>query len=82
MKIAFVMRAVAHFSYHESTIRRLCANGHKVEVLCDEGWSADESAKAAQDCAAETPGLSLGWSLRRHGLWRKPLQRCSATQAI
>lgn len=73
MKILFVIRAAAHFSYHESTIRRLCANGHTVRVLYDLAHSDLNGDDAAQSCAAETPGLALGLSLRRSGLIRRLL---------
>jgi hypothetical protein len=73
MKVTFVMRTVAHFPYHEPTIRHLCARGHNVEVLYDRELSDGDSDHAARALAAETTGLEFGWSIRRRGFWRGPL---------
>ena len=73
MKVLFVLRSVANFAYHESTIRHLCGNGHVVEVLYDRVYSSQDSDGAAQACVADLPGLSLGWAMRRRGPWRKPV---------
>ena len=73
MKVLFVMRSVSHFSYHETTVRQLCDRGHSVNVVFDRGWSKDYTDRAARACANEYRNLTLGWSLRRRGLWRRPL---------
>lgn len=73
IKVLFVMRTVAHFTYHESTIRWLCGGGHRVEVLYDRELSNGDSDTVAQSCAVSLPDLTLGLSMRRRGLLRKPL---------
>ena len=73
MKVLFVTRTAAHFAYHESTIRHLCDKGHSVDHLYDREHTNPGTDHAARACSSETPGLTLGWSLRRQGVLRRPL---------
>ena len=73
MRVLFLIRSIAHFPYHESTIRELCAAGHEVDVLCDRGWSKDDPGRAAKAFVADNPSVTLGWSMRRTDVWRRPL---------
>jgi hypothetical protein len=71
MKLLYLIKSRAHFSYHVSTIRHLCGRGHSVQALFDESWSQDQSDLAVRDCLADTSALTVGWSLRRSDGWRK-----------
>jgi hypothetical protein len=73
MKILYLIRAISHFTYHESTIRELCSDGHDVDVLFDRAWSRDDPGRAANAFADSNTSVSLGWSMRRTGLLRRPL---------
>lgn len=74
MKILYVLRSTAHFSYHESIVRALCNNGHSLHLLFDQGWS--NNAKPL-DSVLQRLGrnhrLSAGWAIRRSDRWRGPL---------
>lgn len=71
MDVLHVSKSVGEFSYHESIVRELCARGHTVEALFDQGYSAGASDAAARDFAAGVEGFSMGWSIRP-GSWRRP----------
>ena len=70
MKICYCLRSLAHWTYHESIVRPLCAAGHSVTVLFDRRWSSKEPGDAAYQCAAQYPALRIDWSLRRDDAWR------------
>ena len=67
------MRSFGHFTYHESTIKHLCSNGHEVEVLTygkrSEGWS-EEPIRSLQ---AQVSRLRTGWARARDDRWRRRL---------
>ena len=69
----FVLRWSYIFTYHESTIRELCKRGYDVEVLFDEVHSAGDAGTAVMAAVSDHVNLSWGWSLRRIGIWRKPV---------
>ncbi|RJQ38996.1 MAG: hypothetical protein C4555_04225 [Dehalococcoidia bacterium] len=73
MKILYVMRSISHFTYHESVVKSLYSDGHRVLVLFDNGWSKNYPDTPVQACLAANKNLTTGWSLRRKGLWRRPL---------
>jgi len=71
MRLLYVLRSVAHFSYHESVIRHLCANGYAVQLLFDPKWSEGFSDTAVLAFLSNAKGLTVGWSIQRHDLWRQ-----------
>jgi hypothetical protein len=73
MRILYLLRSKAYFTYHESIIRSLCRGGHRVELLFDEGWSKGVSDHALQDFLRQGYPLKTGWAIRRSGLMRQPL---------
>jgi hypothetical protein len=73
MRILYLLRSSAYFTYQESVIRSLCNNGHEVELLFDEQWSKGASDKAVKDFLARGFPLRVGWAIRRRGLMRRPL---------
>ena len=73
MRVLYIIRSIGHFSYHESTIRHLCSNGHSVEVLFDQGRSTGWPDQPVRTFMANTEGLTVSWSIRRNDLWRRPL---------
>ncbi|MCH2320125.1 MAG: hypothetical protein MK384_00540 [SAR202 cluster bacterium] len=73
LRILFVLRWSYIFTYHESTIRELCKRGYDVEVLFDEVHSAGDAGTAVMAAVSDHVNLSWGWSLRRIGIWRKPV---------
>jgi putative sugar O-methyltransferase len=76
LKILFVMRTAAHFSYHETTVTHLVERGHDVHLHLDPLWNHqgpidDRAFRAWQ---AEGHELSEGASTqRRAGFWRTVL---------
>ena len=70
MKILYVIRSTAHFSYHESTIRKLCERGHLVHALFDEKWSDGRSVEVVDKLLTETSQFTVGDSLHRADRWR------------
>ena len=73
MRILFLIRSIAHFSFHESTIRELHSNGHEIDLKFDEVYSEHANDRAAVNFATGRPGVTLGWSLRRSDVWNKPI---------
>jgi len=73
MNILYVLRSIAHFAYHESTIRHLCGNGHKVTALFDWRTSRHYSDYPIKAFQANTTGFTMDWSIRRNDLWRRLL---------
>ena len=71
LTIVFVMRAGSQFQYHESTIRKLCDDGHAVRMLIDQELSRKYQYDVAVASVKEIPGLSLEWSQRRSDQWRR-----------
>lgn len=69
-KILFVIRTIDYFHYYRSIIEELCARGHAVELLFDEGWSSGANHLPLERACAQYSNLSWGWGLRRRGLWR------------
>ena len=55
LKVLYLLRSVAYFPYHESTITHLAAMGHSVEVLADRDRSKDRVGWRA----ACSPGADL-----------------------
>lgn len=73
MRILYLLRSKAYFTYHESVIRSLSESGHEVELLFDEGWSKGASDHALQAFLSEGHQIKVGWAIRRRGLLRQPL---------
>ncbi len=73
MKVMYVIRSMAHFSYHASILQRLAADGFTVDVLFDPHWSRGCSDHAVQEALRERQNLRIGWALHRNDRWRKPL---------
>lgn len=73
MRIVFVGRSVAHFSYYQSIVESLCRRGHKVFILFDRDWSRNYSDDALRDSERRNPKLVTGWIYRRSGWWRTSL---------
>lgn len=73
MKIVYVIRSMAHFSYHASILRPLASQVASVHVLFDPTWSRGCSDQTVQQTTRETPNLHVGQALHRRDRWRKPL---------
>lgn len=71
MKVLFAGRSVYHFTYYESLIRRLSADGHSVEMVYDEKWSHGQSDESLRKCLGEHENLSMSWGLRRSDKYRR-----------
>jgi hypothetical protein len=71
LSILYVIRSVAHFSYQESIIRRLCEHGHKVIVLFDEQWSKNFDNTVISNFLRNNKNLKIGWVQKRADKWRK-----------
>lgn len=73
MKVLYVIRSVAHFSYHESIIRHLCARSNKVHVLFDRRTSRHYPYDPVRHFLAVESRATADWSIRRKDIWRRPL---------
>ena len=76
LKILFVMRTAAHFSYHETTLTHLVERGHDVHLYFDPYWNnrgpIDDRAFRAWEAAGYR--VSAGTFVqRRVGFWRTVL---------
>ena len=76
LKILFVMRTAAHFSYHETTLTHLVERGHDLHLHFDPYWNnrgpIDDRAFRAWEAAGHR--VSAGTSVqRRAGFWRTVL---------
>lgn len=75
VRVLFVARTIAHFSYYESVLAALLARGAKLEVAFDERWSRKWSSgdqSAVQEFKESHPDLVTSWSVRRSD-WRRGL---------
>jgi hypothetical protein len=70
MKILFVGRSIAHFSYYETIIRSLVEKGHRVHLLYDKKWSRKWSDSVIKKFVREHNAVSWTWALRRKGYTR------------
>ena len=76
LKILFVMRTAAHFSYHETTLTHLVRRGHDVHLHFDPFWNGrgpiDDRAFRAWEAAGHE--VTAGTSTQRApGFWRTVL---------
>lgn len=71
MNVLFVGRSIAHFTYYDSIIRQLCANGHRVHLIYDREWSNFDFGPVIKAALNEIPNLSVGWTQRRRGRMRR-----------
>ena len=71
--ILYVMRSLAHFTYHESTIKYLCRRGHNVEVLAYRRWSQGRPDEPLRALQAQTDRVRMDWAIPRGDGWRHRL---------
>ena len=74
-KILFVMRAAAHFTYHETTLTHLVDRGNDVTLLFDPTWNRKGAIddRAVRGWLASGHRVKVGNALNRTGPWRRPL---------
>ena len=73
MKILFVVRTIAHISYHETTLRALVEKGHSVEVVHDEKISRSWPQSKFKELMNSSSLLSESLLIRRKDIWRRVL---------
>lgn len=76
MKVLFLGRSVAHFSYYDSVLAAFATAGHDVHFQYDEGWSRKFSDHALRAFREQHPDVTVGTATRRTGWWRRPLFFC------
>ena len=72
MKILFVLRTAGWFPYHQTTIDHLIARGHQVTLLFESKVEPPDD-RGFQEWRASGRRITVGESLRRRGLLRRPL---------
>lgn len=70
MKIVFVGRSIAHFTYYESIVLSLSKKGHRIQLLYDKQWSRKWPKNVVEKFIHKNPNVSLEWSKRRKGIFR------------
>ncbi len=68
IRVLFVARSIAHFSYFESVVAALLDRGADLELAFDEQWSRSWSGgdqTAVNEFRAAYPSLKTSWSVRR-----------------
>jgi hypothetical protein len=75
VKVLFVGRTFAHFSYYESIISALMDAGAEVEYSVDQQWSGrwDSGDVSLQEFLERYPGLKFSWAVRRSDHRREAL---------
>jgi hypothetical protein len=79
MRVLYILRSLAHFSYHESIIQPLASAGHALHLLFDKNWSGNRALESVQTRLAGDNAVTLGWSLRRKDIWRGVLSASRET---
>jgi len=70
MKILFVIRSLAHFSYYDLIIEALLQEKHQVVVLADKIWSSNYPLPKLLK-KRKLKNLIFDWSVRRTDVFRK-----------
>ena len=90
MNVVFAFRLLSHVYNHESTIRELCARGHRVEVVIDPdlkgkptSWAAIPAGWVGVPPGLVCPegGLTVDPAIARRGPWRVALSAIRAALA-
>jgi hypothetical protein len=71
IKILYVIRTIAHLSYHVSTVKELCTNNCEVIILHDSEWSSKWSYKPLEEFIHEGLDVQVDLLIRRNDIWRK-----------
>lgn len=68
MHVVFAFRTLAMFSYQESTIKALVANGHRVQVVVDPYRSKIVAAPYTEELVLSSGGrFTTHWGIQRRG---------------
>jgi hypothetical protein len=73
MRILYVLRGEGYFSYHDTVIHHLCAEGHQVKILFDEEHGRVKLDPVIQASMDQFANLSRGEIVRRSDYWRRIL---------
>ena len=68
VRVLFVARSIAHFSYYDSVLASLLGRGAQVEIAFDSGWSKKwrrTDMRAVDEFKRDHPELATSWSVRR-----------------
>ncbi len=67
MRVLFVGRSVYHFTYYQSILEALLADGAELVLRFDQAWSEGKPDVALRDFLARHPEVTRGWSRLRDG---------------
>ncbi len=70
MKILFVIRSLAHFSYIASIAKALDDDGVEVDLLFDPYWSRKASPTIVEEFIKQSRNVRMDWAIQRDDYWR------------
>jgi hypothetical protein len=73
MKVLFVIRTIAHISYHETTLLTLVEKGHSVDIVHDEEISRAWPQDKFKHFLSTSPLFSASLLIKRKNIWHKIL---------
>jgi hypothetical protein len=70
LKILFVIRSLAHFSYISTIVDALARSDNRIFLYFDSKWSKSHSLNLVKSFTNDSNNIELGWALQRSDVWR------------
>jgi hypothetical protein len=71
LKVLFVIRSLAHFSYISTIVDALARGDNKILLYFDPKWSKGHSFNQVRRFTNNSDNVTAGWALQRSDAWRR-----------